>query len=100
MSEPVLFDHTFDTLEHSMRVATQRQAVIAQNIANAKTPGYQPMDFDEELMKAVKRTDRKEVVLEDELSALTENSVRYSAYSKMMISKLNILRSIATQGKK
>jgi len=100
MSQPVVFDSTFGSLEHAMRVSTQRQSVIAQNIANAKTPGYEPLDFDEELMRAVKRVDKKEVVLEDELASLTENSVRYSAYVKMMVSKLGVLRSIATQGKK
>lgn len=100
MSEPVLFDSAFNSLEHAMRVATQRQAVIAQNIANAKTPGYQPLDFDEELMKAVKRMDNKEVVLENELAALTENSIRYSAYTKLMASKSAVLRSIITQGRK
>jgi flagellar basal body rod protein FlgB len=100
MSQPVMFDSTFNTLENQMLIATKRQEVIAQNIANAKTPGYEAMTFDEQLMQAVKRMDRKEVVLEDELAALTENSVKYSAYVKWMTSKLSALRAIVTQGKK
>ncbi|MBU0671628.1 MAG: hypothetical protein KJ732_01215, partial [Candidatus Margulisbacteria bacterium] len=67
---------------------------------NAKTPGFEPLAFDEELMAAVKRLDRKEVVLEEELSALTENSVKYSSYVKLLTSKINMLRTIATQGRR
>ena len=101
MSEPVgLFDGTFNNLEHAMEIASKRQAVIAQNIANAKTPGYESLTFDEELMKAVKKQDKKQVVLEEELAALTDNSVKYSAYVKLLSSKINILRSVATQGRR
>ncbi len=100
MSQPVMFDWPFDTLERSMRIATKRQEVIVHNIANAKTPGYEALTFDEQLMQAVKRLDKKDVVLEEELSALTENSVKYSAYVKLMTSKLGALRTIITQGRK
>ncbi|MGB9613669.1 MAG: flagellar basal body rod protein FlgB, partial [Candidatus Margulisiibacteriota bacterium] len=70
------------------------------NIANAKTPGYEALTFDEELMRAVKRLDQKQVVLEEELAALTENSIKYSAYVKLLSSKINVLRTIATQGRR
>jgi flagellar basal body rod protein FlgB len=95
-----LFDETFSGLEQSMRVATLRQQVIAHNIANAKTPGYEALTFDEQLMRAVKRQDHKDVVLEEELAALTNNSTKYSAYIKLMTSKLGVLRAIATQGRR
>jgi flagellar basal body rod protein FlgB len=95
-----IFDQTFGTLERAMQVATLRQSVIAQNIANAKTPGYEALTFDEQLMRAVKRQERKQVILEEELASLTENSVKYSAYVKLMSSKINVLRTIATQGRR
>ncbi len=95
-----LFDKSFGDLERAMQIATQKHAVIAHNIANAKTPGYQPMTFDEELMRAVERQDRKQVVLEDEMADLTQNSIKYSACVKLMASKINVLRSIATQGRR
>lgn len=95
-----MFDVTFGSLEKAMQIATQKQAVIAHNIANAKTPGYEPMTFDEELMQAVKRMDKKSVVLEEELAALTENSVKYSALVKLMSAKVNVLKTIATQGRR
>lgn len=95
-----IYDSTFGSLERAMKVAAMKEAVIAQNIANAKTPGYEAMIFDEELNKAVKRQDKKDVVLEDEMAALAENSGKYSAYIKLMTSKIGVLRSIATQGKR
>ena len=95
-----VFDKTFGSVEHAMRVSTQKQAVIAHNIANANTPGYEALTFDEELMRATKRVDKKNVVLEEEMAALTENSVRYSAYVKILTSKINVLKNIATQGRR
>jgi len=101
MAEPLgLFDESFGNLERAMEIATKKQAVIAHNIANAKTPGYEALTFDEELMRAVKRLDKKQVVLEEELAALTENSMKYSAYVKLLSSKINVLRTIATQGRR
>jgi flagellar basal body rod protein FlgB len=101
MVEPVgMFDETFGGLERAMQVATQRQMVIAQNIANAKTPGYKALAFDEQLMRAVERQDRQDVVLEDELAALTANSVKYSACTKLMASKIGVMKTIVTQGRR
>ena len=101
MPEPVgLFDETFGNLERAMWIASQKQAVISQNIANAKTPGYEPLTFDEELMKAVKRRDKKPVVLEEEMAELAKNTTNYSAAVKLLSSKITVLRSIVTQGKK
>jgi flagellar basal body rod protein FlgB len=95
-----LFDSQFDALERSMDIAARRQEVISHNIANAKTPGYEPMEFNEELMQAVKRENKKQVVLEDELAALTDNSIKYSTYVKLLSSKISILKTIATQGRR
>ncbi len=95
-----IYDATFDALERSMKVAAMKQAVIAQNIANAKTPGYVAMAFDEQLNKAVKRQDKKDVTLEEEMAALAENTGHYSAFVKLMTSKIGVLRTIATQGKR
>jgi flagellar basal body rod protein FlgB len=101
VAEPVgLFDEAFDGLERGMAIAARRQEVIAHNIANATTPGYIALTFDEELMQAVERLDKKQVILEDELAALTENSVAYSAYVKLLSSKINTLKNIASQGRR
>ena len=83
-----------------MEIATRRQEVISHNIANANTPGFEALKFDEHLMQAVKRLDNRSVVMEEELSALTENSIKYSSYVKLLSSKFNVLRTIATQGRR
>ena len=95
-----IFDNTFNQLERAMQIATMRQEIISHNIANAKTPGFEPLNFDEELMRATRRVDRKDVVLEDELADLSKNSLRYSSYVKLLSSKLNTLRTIAAQGRR
>ncbi len=83
-----------------MKIATRWQEVIAHNIANAKTPGFEPLTFNEELMRAETRQDRKRVILEEELASLTDNSIRYSTLVKIMSGKINVLRTIATQGRR
>ena len=95
-----IYDQTFDSLERAMKVSAMKQAVIAQNIANAKTPGYEAMTFDEQLNKAVKRQDKRDVMLEDEMAELAKNSGQYSSYVKLLTSKIGVLRTIATQGKR
>ncbi|NQU16931.1 MAG: hypothetical protein HQ564_02600 [Candidatus Saganbacteria bacterium] len=97
---PAIFDKSFDDLEKAIRVSARRQAVIAHNIANANTPGYKPLEFNEVLERAVESENNKKVVLEKELSDLSKNSLKYSSYIKIMSSKLGILRTIATQGKR
>ena len=94
-----LFDGTYAELERSMYLATKKQEVIAHNIANAKTPGYKPLTFNEELDMAVEKQDKQKVVLEEELADLSKNAINYSSYVKMLSSKLNTLRTIAKQGK-
>ena len=99
MTNPI-FDAQFGNLERSMEIATRRQEVITHNIANANTPGFEPQTFDEELMRAVNRLDRKQVVLEEELADLTDNSIKYSSYVKLMSSKVNMLKNIVSQGRR
>jgi flagellar basal-body rod protein FlgB len=41
-----LFDPTQNLLEGAMRGAAARQSALAQNLANANTPGYRRVDVD------------------------------------------------------
>jgi flagellar basal-body rod protein FlgB len=93
-----IFDSTFVDLQDAISKATKRQAVIAQNIANLKTPNYEAMEFDEVLNKAVKRADKK-VVIEEEMAALAKNSNENAAYVKLLTAKLSALHFVVTQGK-
>ncbi|MDI6731484.1 MAG: flagellar basal body protein [Candidatus Margulisbacteria bacterium] len=95
-----MFGEPIDTVEKAMEILTRRQEVIANNIANANTPNYKALTFDEELMQAVEREKNTKIILEDELADLAKNSLEYSSYVKMMASKFNTLRTIATQGRR
>ena len=94
-----IFDETFINLQQGINRATKVQTVIAQNIANANNPDYEPMDFDAALNKAVKRADKK-IVIEDEMAALSKNSIEHSAFVKLLASKISVIRTVATQGRR
>jgi len=101
--EPIMpnemYDSTFIRLQESIDKATKKQAVIAQNIANINNPNYEALEFDEALDKAVKRSDKK-IVLEEEMAALSQNSIKHSAYIKLLASKIGIIHTVITQGRK
>lgn len=94
-----IFDVTIDRLQQGIDRATRKQAVIAQNIANINNPNYNALEFDAILNKAVKRANRK-VILEEEMDALARNSSEHSALVKLYASKMNILHTVVTQGKR
>ena len=95
-----IFDETFNRLERGMEIATRRQEIISHNIANASTPGYEALTFNDELMQAEVRLQKKEVVLEEELADLSMNAIEYSSYVKLLSTRINNLRTIASQGKR
>jgi len=100
MAQFQIFDSTFSNLERAMRISTKTQAVIAHNIANADTPGFQGMDFDKVLGRAIERTDGRGVIIEEEMASLAENNINHSAYVKFLSAKITALRTIATQGRR
>ena len=94
-----IFDDTFISLQHAIDRVTKKQAVISQNIANINNPNYEALEFDEILNKAVKRANKK-VILEEEMASLSRNSISHSAYVKLLASKINVLHTVSTQGRK
>ena len=69
-----LFDGTVGMVERGVSNTIKAQEVIAQNIANANTPGYVPKEFSAELGKAIEKQEQKGVVLEEEMAAMAKNS--------------------------
>jgi flagellar basal body rod protein FlgB len=94
------FDPEIDKLESAMERSAKIQEIISHNIANANTPGYVAMEFDAVLNKAVERSNNPKVTMEQELAALSENGIAYSSYTKLLITKLNVMKTIATQGRR
>jgi len=97
-----------ELLEAGMRAERLRQKTIASNIANIETPGYRRLDvrFEELLAKALKspdsgkldqvepeiyqpqdtavRSNGNDVDMESEVGNLVKNSLRYTAYVRLM----------------
>lgn len=95
-----MYDGTFDNLSKAMEIATKKQAIIAQNIANANNPNYVPLKFDEALNKAVEKADKGTVVLEDEMNDLSTVAGQHSAYIRFLTAKLGVIKTVVTQGRK
>jgi flagellar basal-body rod protein FlgB len=100
-------------LEAGIKAEGLRQNTIASNIANIETPGYRRLDvkFDELLAKAVNSSDKldprdiepevyrpestplrsngNDVNLEAEIGEMLKNSLRHTAYVRLLRKKLS-----------
>jgi len=93
------FDPVVARIKAEMKLSIAAQAVYNQNIANANNPSYVAKDFDRILQRAVERQ-KSQVVLEDELQALGVNAAQYTTLTRLMNFKMNVARTIATQGRR
>jgi|SRR5271154_5470865 len=101
--------------ERYMTLLSERQKLVASNIANADTPGYQTQDIDfrsefenatEEQSPAVieprglvTKADGNNVNLDREARLLAENSLRFSIASNFARSELATLKTAIQEGK-
>jgi flagellar basal-body rod protein FlgB len=106
-------------LGHYLSYLTERQQVIASNIANADTPGYKtrdvemPFDFTSALQEAgqsdpgsiveapglAARNDGNNVSIDREARALAENTLRFNVASQLLKSELKTLRWAIEEGR-
>jgi flagellar basal-body rod protein FlgB len=98
-----------------MTLLSARQKVVASNIANADTPGYQTQDIDfrAEFESAVQgqspnvveaqglasKPDGNNVNLDREARLLAENTLRFSIASSFARSDLSSIRAAIQEGK-
>jgi len=127
MPGPLFFDTSLQTLQKVIELRQKSQQVIASNIANADTPGYQPrrLQFEDSLRQVVadgigQKTTRSghmstgdspsslqgELIEEDgvvnvdqEMIALSENQILYEAAVQMLNKKLGLLKYVAQDGR-
>lgn len=94
---------------------SDRQEIIASNIANADTPGYRtrdvemPMDFSGALQEAATvvtevpgltvRNDGNNVSLDRESRLLAENTLKFSLASQLVRTELKDIRSAIEEGR-
>ncbi len=108
----------FDLLSRLMDAASLRHRVIAQNVANANTPGYRRLEvsFEELLGQCsagrpgrqaaepkvveaegdVARADGNNVSLDAEMGRLSKNALLYGGYAQILASQIATMRSAIT----
>ena len=121
-----LYDSTFKALDMALGAAGKRQEVLANNLANVNTPGYKRLDvqFDGMLAKALEaaregdsdalsnlqsqvvgdisvavRADGSSVDVDQEMSFLAENNIRYNALVQLASKKLDTLKYVIRDGR-
>lgn len=110
-----MFERTGLELGNFLTHLVRRQEVIASNIANADTPGYQARDvappgsFEEMLQGSVgtisensdlaQRNDGNNVSIDREARLLTENTLRFNLVTQMLRGELKGIRSAIDEGK-
>jgi len=106
-------DVTMDAVYQAMHGLAARQRVIADNIANIQTPGFQAgrVSFEANLRRALgqgdpnatavdvaksgdpSRQDGNNVNLDDETLSLTDTNLRYQTMVEAMNAKFRLLRT-------
>jgi flagellar basal-body rod protein FlgB len=103
------------SIEQYMNLVSARQKLVASNIANADTPGYQTKDIDfrDELANQMSgklnvvevsglrnKNDGNNVDVDREARLLAENALRFSVASSLAHSELSTLRTAIEEGGK
>lgn len=124
-----LFDNTLKALDLALGAASQRQAVLSNNLANVNTPMYkrQDVNFDGVLAKALDsekaagdigapaldslapqvytdtttsmRADGNNVDVDNEMANLAENNVRYNALVQLAAKNIDTIRDVAANSR-
>lgn len=110
-----MFQGVATNLERYMTLLSDRQKLVASNIANADTPGYRTQDinFRSEFENAVQgqapsrvepdglpvKPDGNNVNLDREARLLAENAMRFSIASSFARSDLSSIRAAIQEGK-
>ena len=103
-------DPVLNMLERGLDFASRRQRVLASNIANAETPGYERRDvaapaFEDLVRESDAETDPAprvakggKVVMESELATASTNSLYYSTLARLASLRLS-MAELAIRGK-
>jgi flagellar basal-body rod protein FlgB len=103
-------------IEQYMNLVSARQKLVASNIANVDTPGYQTkdIDFQSELQSQLSgskpnvvevaglrtKNDGNNVDMDREARLLAENALRFSVASQLAHSEVNSIRTAIQEGGK
>jgi flagellar basal-body rod protein FlgB len=108
-------DSITDRLGHYMDLLSARQKLVASNIANADTPGYQAKDIDFQFeylsltpggqpnvidapgLKS--RSDGNNVNMDGQARLLAENAIRFNLASNLVRAQIRVIKSAISEGK-
>jgi flagellar basal-body rod protein FlgB len=108
-----MLDSLAGKLERYMDLLSARQKLVASNIANADTPGYQTRDIDfqsefrsaahgapqiQQVMGLATKNDGNNVSLDRESRLLAENALRFNLAAGLMRSQIQQMRSAIKEG--
>lgn len=119
MSFQLFNDSTMQGLEYALNALSTRQEVIANNIGNAQTPGYQAQDvtFENQLANILNgqssatptdtgtvleapdittRNDGNTVGMESQMAKMSETNIMYDALTQLTVDRLGILKTAIT----
>lgn len=111
-----MLDNVGVGIEQFMNLVSARQKLVASNIANADTPGYQTkdIDFQSELQIQMpgskpnvievsglkNKNDGNNVDMDREARLLAENALRFSVASNLAHSEISAIRTAIQEGGK
>jgi len=111
-----MLDNVGAGIEQYMNLVSARQKLVASNIANADTPGYQTkdVDFENELQTQLSgskpnvvevaglknKNDGNNVDMDREARLLAENALRFSVASQLAHSEISTIRTAIEEGGK
>jgi flagellar basal-body rod protein FlgB len=108
-----MLDGVNSQLERYLDLLSARQKLVASNIANVDTPGYQTqdIDFQSEFQSAIggpprsfevtdlpTRNDGNNVSLDRESRLLAENDLRFNVASNLLRSRISLVRTAIKEG--
>jgi len=102
----ILEEKTMKSIEAAIKLSAKKHAAYSYNVANANTPGFKPILFEEDIkeiqeMFPENQNSYTEKVMIDHMAAkIVENNSKRSGYVAIYKKRLENLRMIATLGKK
>jgi flagellar basal-body rod protein FlgB len=110
-----MFDPIQSRMEHYLDLLSERQKLVASNVANIDTPGYKTRDIDfqfefESQLAGGKanvtepagltvKNDGNNVSLDRETRLLAENAMRFNFVSNLMKNELRMVKQAIDEGK-
>lgn len=106
-----LFGPKFDHLQESLGLASRRQGLLMENLANANVPGYKRKDLDfalqlESKLGGVGRTDSGSIRVdgssvdpEREVVSIAETEARYEALTELTSRSFQGLKNAIREGR-